>query len=177
MRPSQHWLNVDHGSTVDGFNGADSKASPSDSANDDRVKAEGIWAIGRSGGEYPGDRTAGIGTGMNFQYLAIRLMQPGDDDDLVTWVEAMERVSREMRELQAMRRVRLRFPALEHSRDVSGWTGLRRSGEAVRLAIDKGLFFRGIDCFFLPMDFQIGGHIPTSHKTGEKWGTLFRRPI
>ena len=95
MRPSQHWLNVDHGSTVDGFNGADSKASPSDSANDDRVKAEGIWAIGRSGGEYPGDRTAGIGTGMNFQYLAIRLMQPGDDDDLVTWVEAMERVSRE----------------------------------------------------------------------------------
>ena len=47
---------------------------------------------------------------MNFQYLAVSLMKPGYDDDLVTWSKAIEGLSRERMYLKP--RVRSALSAL-----------------------------------------------------------------
>jgi hypothetical protein len=108
MLALQYRLNVDYRGAVDGLNRADSQSLPRDSVNGHRVQAERVGAVGRSGGEDPGKRTVRIGTGMNFQYLAVSLMKPGYEDYLVTRLKAVESLSRERMHLNPRVRSALR---------------------------------------------------------------------
>ena len=49
---AMHWFDVDDWRSVDGFDGADSQAVLLDLANGDAMKAERIWAVGRSCRKY-----------------------------------------------------------------------------------------------------------------------------
>lgn len=129
MLALQYRLNVDYRGAVNGLNRTNSQSTPRDSADGHRVQAKRVGAVGRSGGEDPGKRTVGIGTGMNFQYLAVSLMKPGYDDYLVTRVKAVESLSRERMHLNP-RVERPQSPASGLSQYFSGWTGLRRWDEA-----------------------------------------------
>ena len=131
------------------------------------MQPERVWAIGRSGGKYSCKWTIGIGTGMNFQYLAIRLMKPGYDDDLVTRSKAVESFSR--KRVNFKPRVRGAFASLH-------W-GLFKAFQAGPDNPDRPQLRNRTD-FSLPWRSFIRGHtmspgfrVPTSRKTGEKWGT------
>ena len=80
---------------------------------------------------------------MNFQYLAVSLMKPGYDDDLVTWLKAVESLSRESMYLKPRVRSALSALASGLSQAFSGWTGLWRSDEAIATFRQiKPFFFR-----------------------------------
>lgn len=71
-----HGLDIDDGSAVDGFDGADAQAILDHLAHDDGMKAYRIWAVGRSRREYASKLTARVRAWMNLQDVAAGAMKP-----------------------------------------------------------------------------------------------------
>ena|ERR1051326_5823978 len=90
MAGIEYRLDVDDGRAVDGFNWADEHTVLDDFTYSHAVKADGIRTVGRAGGKYAVKALAGVGAGMNLQRFPSRLVQPGEDDDLVSGAKTME---------------------------------------------------------------------------------------
>ena len=86
---AQHWLDVDHGRPIDGFYRADSQTLLAYFAHRDLMKANRVGPIWGSGRKYTRKSPARIRTRMDFQYVAVRAVQPSQDDDLVTDCQAI----------------------------------------------------------------------------------------
>ena len=56
------------------------------------MEADGVWAVGRAGGEDAGERGVRDAAGVDLQRLAVGLMEPGEEDELVSEVETEESV-------------------------------------------------------------------------------------
>src|SRR5215475_9569497 len=91
---SQRRLNIHHRGAINCFNRADSQSISYDSADRHWVKPKRVWTIGGTRCKNSCQWTIWIRARMDLQYLAIRLMQPGYHDDLVTSVKAIERFPR-----------------------------------------------------------------------------------
>ena len=55
------------------------------------MQAQRIRPVWKAGCKNARERGLRVAAGMNFEYLAIRLMQPGDDDDLITGCDPAQR--------------------------------------------------------------------------------------
>jgi hypothetical protein len=47
------------------------------------MQPQGVGTVGRAGGKDSGEGIGSVASGMNLEHVAMSLMQPGDDDDLV----------------------------------------------------------------------------------------------
>lgn len=56
------------------------------------MKSQRIWPVGRPGREDAGQRIAQLGSWMDLESPAMRLVEPGDDEDFVANRETMQTV-------------------------------------------------------------------------------------
>src|SRR5215472_17647165 len=84
-------LDVDDRGSVDGLEGVDLEPVLVVYAQEPcAVEADGVGAVGGAGGEDSGERVAGVGAGVDLEGVAVGLVEPGEDPDLVAGAEAFD---------------------------------------------------------------------------------------
>ena len=86
----ENGFDVDDGCAVDGFEGADFEGSAVDLEDRDAMEAEGVGAVGAAGGEDAGEGIVLVAAGMDGEGVAAGEVEPGDEDDLVAFLGAVE---------------------------------------------------------------------------------------
>ena len=82
--PFKHWLDVDYGRSVDGFQVAYEDAVPLDGHDLDPVQPDRVGPILGAGTEHAPLRLERVVAGMDDQYVPKSLMEPGEQIELVT---------------------------------------------------------------------------------------------
>src|SRR5262249_19747151 len=80
---TEHCLDVDDRRSVDGFDRADPEPRAGDLVDSHAMKPQWVRPILRSGGEDTGQWILRVIPRVHLEHVSLRLMQPGDDDDVV----------------------------------------------------------------------------------------------
>src|SRR5437660_2836560 len=87
---AKHRFDVNYRAAVEGFDWTDSQALVALLAHGDLMQADRIGPIGRSCRKHPRQSPVRSRAWMALQNLAVRFVQPTQDDDLVTDRQAVE---------------------------------------------------------------------------------------
>src|SRR6266542_2058975 len=83
LRAAEHRFDVDDRSTVEGFDGADTKALSGDLPHSDPMQAQRVRPVRRSGRKDAGERKAPVRARVNLEDIAPGSIEPRDDDDFI----------------------------------------------------------------------------------------------
>jgi hypothetical protein len=98
-RCREHWLDVDHGGSVDCLEGPHGEFAVCNVEHRDWMQSEGIRPVRRPCCEDARERSAGVSSRVRLQNVAAGLVQPSDDDELVADLDPIEAGSDRGREL------------------------------------------------------------------------------
>lgn len=68
------------------------QTSALDGGNLDHVQADRIWPVRRTGIEYTRQGSVGIASRVDSQHVALRTVEPGDHDHVVTFMQSVQTV-------------------------------------------------------------------------------------
>lgn len=94
LRFGQDGLEIHHGRAVDRFNGPHTEPEPLDFSQSDAMEPEWIGSIGRAGGKNAGERNLRISPGMYGKPVPRRRVKPSDQDDILSFDEALKSVAK-----------------------------------------------------------------------------------
>ena len=110
----EDWFEVDDGGAVDGFEGFDLQVAVLVYGEDfAAVQADWVGPIRRAGGKDSLEGVEAVASRMHFQGGALGLMEPGEDPDFVTGLEAFECLEKGWEDLKL--RVGRALPSLMRS--------------------------------------------------------------
>src|SRR5215211_1069531 len=94
LTPVRRWaengLDVDYRCAVDRLQRPDLQLSGRDLESGDAVQAQRVRPVGRPCREDPGERPARVGSRVHPQHVALRLVKPRDDEELVAYLDPFE---------------------------------------------------------------------------------------
>ena len=85
-----HWFDVDDRRAVDGFDGADPQSVLADLTHSNWMEAQRIWPVRRSRRKDARRPTARVRARMNLQHIALGLVQPSHNDNVIACREAVD---------------------------------------------------------------------------------------
>src|SRR6185503_19947144 len=87
----EHRLHVHHRRPVDRLDGPDPEPRAHDAAHGHGVEADRVRPVGRARGEHAVEPVPGIVARVDVEHVALPLVEPGDDDQLVAGLDPEER--------------------------------------------------------------------------------------
>src|SRR5262245_61308746 len=95
-KTAKHRLDVDYRGVVDRFDWSNQEAVAGDLLHGHGMEAERVRPILRSCRENTAQRSGPVVARVDLQHIALRFVEPRDDDDLVTDADAIERVNQRL---------------------------------------------------------------------------------
>src|SRR5262249_39612049 len=96
----KHWFYIDNRGSVDGFDRTDQQPVLADLSHSHAMEAHRVRPVGRSRCEDTRKRIALVPPRVNLEYVASGLMQPRQQDDVITFGEPIKGRSSEGTDLQ-----------------------------------------------------------------------------